>query len=54
VHTKFWSEILKGKDHAEDLGIDGKITLKWNLGKEGEKVWTRVIFFRIETSGGVL
>jgi len=35
VHTKLWSEILKGKNH---LGV-GDI-LKWVLEKEGVKVWT--------------
>jgi hypothetical protein len=26
--TKFWSENLKGKDHLEELGIDGSIILE--------------------------
>jgi hypothetical protein len=25
---KIWSQILKGKDHLVDLGIDGRIILK--------------------------
>jgi hypothetical protein len=25
-------EILKGRDHLEDLGIDGRIILYWMLG----------------------
>jgi len=25
MYTKFWSENLKGKDHAEDLGVVVKI-----------------------------
>jgi hypothetical protein len=33
VHTKFWLESLKRRDHMEDLGIDWRIILKWILGK---------------------
>jgi len=29
---KFWSENLKGRDHAKYLAIDGKILLKWIFG----------------------
>jgi hypothetical protein len=29
----FWLGNLKGKDHLEDLGVDGRILLKWILGK---------------------
>jgi hypothetical protein len=29
---------LKEGDHSEDLGIDGKITLDWVLGKYGGKI----------------
>jgi hypothetical protein len=25
IHTQFWSENLKRKDHLEDLGLDGRI-----------------------------
>jgi len=32
VHTKFWSENLKVRDHSKDLGVGGKI-LEWILGK---------------------
>jgi hypothetical protein len=35
MHTTFWLEILKGRDALEDLGVDGKITLAWILGKIG-------------------
>jgi len=31
MHTKFWSENLKGRDRSEDLGVDGNI--KYILGK---------------------
>jgi len=29
---------LKGRNHAEELGIDGKIILEWILGKYWESV----------------
>jgi hypothetical protein len=32
-------ESLKGKDHLEDLRIDGRIILKWISGKYRWKVW---------------
>jgi hypothetical protein len=25
MHTIFWLENINGRDHAEDIGIDGKI-----------------------------
>jgi hypothetical protein len=27
VHTIFWLENLKGRDHSEDIGVDGRIIL---------------------------
>jgi hypothetical protein len=30
---RFGWEALKGEDHWEDLGVDGRITLRWILGK---------------------
>jgi hypothetical protein len=32
---KIWLENLKRRDHWEDLGPDGKITLELILGKQG-------------------
>jgi len=32
MHTKFWLENLKGRAHSEDLSIDGRTILEWNLG----------------------
>ena len=28
VHTGFWQGHLRGKDHIEDLGVDGRIMFK--------------------------
>jgi hypothetical protein len=39
MRTKFWLEILKGRDHSEDLDVDERIILKWILGKSGLGLW---------------
>jgi hypothetical protein len=54
MHTKFWSENLKGRYTSEDLNVDGKIILEWILGKKSGKVWTGCIWLKIGTSGGFL
>jgi hypothetical protein len=33
MHTRFWFENLKGRDHLEDPGIVGKIIVEWILEK---------------------
>jgi hypothetical protein len=35
---------LKGRDHLEDLAVDGRIILKWILNKWGRRVCTGLIW----------
>jgi hypothetical protein len=53
MHIKFWSENMKGRHHAEDLDIDARIILEYVLGKQGWKLWTEIIWFRIGIRGGL-
>jgi hypothetical protein len=54
MRTKFWSENLKGRDHSEDMGIDGKIILQRMLGKYGGKTLTLWIWLRIGANDRLL
>jgi hypothetical protein len=45
---------LNGRNHAEDLGLDGKIILQWIFEKYVGKVWIGCSWLGIGTSGGHL
>jgi hypothetical protein len=45
---------LKGRNHSEDLGVDGRIILELTLGKYGGKTWIIFIWLKIGTRGGSL
>jgi hypothetical protein len=43
---------VKGRDHSEDLLLDGRIIITLILRKYGGRVWTEFMWLRIGTSGG--
>jgi len=54
MRTRFWWRKLKERDHLENLGMDGRKTLKWHVNK---KVWmagTEFIWLEILGSGDLL
>jgi hypothetical protein len=54
VHTKFFVEYLKERDHYKDLVIYGRLILKSILKKQERMVWTGFIGIRTETNGQAL
>jgi hypothetical protein len=54
LRTGFWWGVLKEGDYLEDLGIDGRIILKWIFKKWDGMGWISLIWLRIGTGGGRL
>jgi hypothetical protein len=43
MHTILLLDKLKGREHLEDLRIDGKMILEWVLSDLGGKAWSGCI-----------
>jgi hypothetical protein len=54
MHTAYWRESQKERDHEKDQEVGGWKILKWILERWDEMVWTGSIWLRIGTSGGLL
>jgi hypothetical protein len=48
-----WGKLRK-RDNLEDLGIDGKVVLKWIFKKQDGGTGSGLIWLRIRAVGGLL
>jgi hypothetical protein len=54
MHTGFCWGDLRDRDHLEDLGVDGRIILKWIFKKWDGEALTGMIRIKVGAVGGRL
>jgi hypothetical protein len=54
VFTGFWLGSPKARDHWEDIGVGGRISISWILGRWGLMWRTGFSWLRIGSSGGLV
>jgi hypothetical protein len=54
MRTKFRLKILNRREKSEDLGIDGKIILKWSIKKYICKDCIEITWLKAGTGGEIL
>jgi len=52
MHRGFWWDNLRKRDHLEDIGVDGRIILKFILKTWDGEEWTGLMWLRITTGDG--
>jgi hypothetical protein len=53
MHTKFWSEDPKERDHSEDVDVGKRVILDWILKNYVVRAWSGFIWLRVGTSGRI-
>ena len=53
-YTGFCWGNLRERDHLGDLGVDGRVMLRWVFRKCDVELWTGSSWLRIGTGGGKL